>query len=205
MSEENQEYVPGESYTETEQQIVTDADAAAVMEAYDPSADDSMMPYIPSTTQGKASTQQIPTQPQGQEPMQGFIDLDSLGSQRQQPSAKTESQQNPNEQYKQTLTDMQQTPAAPTELGAMKNLEILENAMGLVQGISDTTKRHGDTNRVYATDVALKALHGAISSLKEIEYWIPEGKEDYVPKLTQIAKPIVDALQQYTDTIERLK
>jgi len=202
MSEENQEYKPGESYTEAEQQIVED-DVSAVMESYDPTADDSMMPYIPSTSHGKTVAANQPTQPQGQQTMQGFIDLDSLGSQQQQP--RNESQENPNDAYKQNLANMSQAATTPNSISAHKNLELLENAMELVQGIASSTKRQGDSNRVYATDVALKSMHGAISSLKEIEYWIPEGKEDYVPKLQQIAKPITEALQQYVNSIERLK
>lgn len=203
MSDNNQEYQPGESYVEQEQQIVENG--APTMESYNPAEDDGMMPYIPS---GQTQSPQQNYQPQGQAPMQGFIDLDQLGQQKmqaQQEAVQQNPNNNPNQQYQQNLSQMSQAPLGPNSMSAHKNLEILENAMGLVQDIASTTKKEGDSNRVYATDVALKSLHGAVSALKEIEYWIPEGKEEYVPKLKQISKPIVDALQQYTDTIERLK
>ena len=201
MSDNNQEYQPGESYVEQEQQFIESG--APTMESYNPAEDDGMMPYIPSTQQGQSNPQQM-YQPQGQSNMQGFIDLDQLGQQKMQAQQEAV-QNNPNQQYQQNLIQMNQAPSGSNSMSAHKNLEILENAMNLVQDIASTTKKDGDSNRVYATDVALKSLYGAVSALKEIEYWIPEGKEEYVPKLTQIAKPIVDALQQYTDTIERLK
>lgn len=199
--DENQEYIPGDSYMEEEQQMVT-GDISS--EVYDPSADDGMMPYIPS---GQTQSPQQNYQPQGQAPMQGFIDLDQLGQQPQQNVQQNQQQQqyNPNQQYQQNLANMSMTPEGPNALSAHKNLEIMENAMGMVQDIASTTQKEGDSNRVYATDVALKSLHGAITALSEIEYWIPEGKEEYVSKLNQIAKPIVDALKNYTDTIERIK
>jgi hypothetical protein len=203
MSDENQEYQPGESYTESEQQFV-DTDIPT-MESYNPSTDDSMMPYVPSG-QSSSATQQY-QQPQGNTPMQGFIDLNQLGQNQAQNQAQNESaqQNNPNQQYQQNLSDMNQIAPGPNTMSAHKNLELLENAMGMVQDIASTTKKEGDTNRVYATDVALKSLYAAVSSLEEIEYWIPEGKEEYVPKLNQIAKPIKEALSQYTAYIERLK
>lgn len=201
--DENQEYVPGESYMEQEQQMVT-GDISS--ETYNPAEDDGMMPYIPT---GQSQQPQQTYQPQGQAPMQGFIDLDQLGQQAQQgqqmQQPNQQAQYNPNQQYQQNLAQMNMAPEGPSALSAHKNLEILENAMGMVQDIASTTKKEGDSNRVYATDVALKSLHGAITALSEIEYWIPEGKEEYVPKLNQIAKPIVDALKNYTDTIERIK
>lgn len=207
MSDENQEYQPGESYVESEQKNV-DTDIP-MMESYNPSTDDSMMPYVPSGQQ--SSGNQKYQQPQGNAPMQGFIDLNQLGQNQAKNQPQTQSlnenaqQNNPNQQYQQNLANMNSIDPGPNTMNAHKNLEILENAMDMVQGISNTTKREGDTNRVYATDVALKSLYAAVSSLDELQYWIPEGKEEYVPKLNQIAKPIKEALSQYTAYIERLK
>jgi len=199
MSEDNQEYQPGESYTEEEQQFVEGG--VPEMESYNPDDDDSMMPYIPSSQGSSPLTEQQQT-PRGNNPMQGFIDLDQLGdSQSQKPQ---QTQQDMVNQYQTNLAQNTQ-PSQPTEMGAMKNLELLESVMDSVEAISNTTQKQGDSNRVYATDATLKSLHSAITALKEIEYWIPEGKEEYVPKLKQIAKPIVDALSSYVSTIERLK
>lgn len=205
MADENQEYQPGESYVEEEQQYLDGG--APTMESYNPMEDDGMMPYIPSNQQGQVNPQQNYQASQQQAPMQGFIDLDQLGQQRmqaQQEAMQQNPNNTPNNMYQQNLAAMQQ-PVGPNSLSAHKNLEMLESVMDSVESIASTTRKEGDANRVYATDVALKSLHGAINTLKEIEYWIPEGKDEYVPKLKQIAKPILDALQQYTDTIERLK
>ncbi len=202
MSEQNQEYQSGESYIEEEQQYINSE--SPTMETYNPMDDDGMMPYVPSTQKNSNNSQQYIQESNGVEPMQGFIDLNQMGNFSNQNNQQQNQDYNPNQQYQQNLV-MNQPPSGPNEMNAHKNLELMESVMDKVEGISNTTKKEGDTNRVYATDVALKSLYSALSTLKEIEYWIPEGKEELVPKLQQIANPITNALQSYVDSIERLK
>ena len=77
--------------------------------------------------------------------------------------------------------------------------------MGQVNEIAGATDNEGNDVQQYAYSVALKSLHDSIKMLKEIDYWIPPAKEEYVPALKQIAAPIIKALTAYVSKVESLK
>jgi hypothetical protein len=85
---------------------------------------------------------------------------------------------------------------------AEKNKEKCDNLLSKIQNVlPDATYNI----REYSTDKAIKILHDAIQMLKDIEYWIPEGKEEYINPFKKIAEPIVKALNAYVNKVEELK
>ena len=51
----------------------------------------------------------------------------------------------------------------------------------------------------------IESLRKSSEYLKAIESWFPEAKKEHLGKLTNIAKPIISALDSYASTMEKMK
>lgn len=185
-------YQQGESYNEEYQQYV---DSTPEMESYDPSLDDSDLPYMPSMG-GVNQYQAYQQHAQRPNPSQGFIDLSNPQSYAVMNEAPM---QNP-------IPAMMQSPqdVRPNFGGAQTNMSMLSGVLSKIGNIVDESDPQGKSVKNYATAVAIKNLKTACQMLKEVDLWIPEGKEEYAPKLKKIAQPITQALDAYIQKINEL-
>ena len=186
MAKKKVEYIPGESFEEEPQQF---ANGSPVMEGYNPA--DSDLPYIPAMP-----SQQHIKQPQ-------FIDLNNPESfarvERQNPQQPQ--QANPYTAYKTGPNG----EIRPNLENASQNKEQLGSIFDEINGIASTSTIDGSDVKSYATGIAIKTMYDAIKILNEVDYWIPEGKEQYTEPLKRVSASIIKALQAYVSKIEQLK
>lgn len=150
-------------------------DMAPQIESYDPADDD--IPYIPGM--GTPKTNKPPQ----------FVDLSNPASYSNiQPNGAPQNESvAPVPEYKKGLT-----------------VDKVRNMMDTMSDLTADTDSDGSNVQKYAFGVAIKSLYDAIKMLKEVDYWIPEGKQGYTESLKKIATPIVQALDAYVKKIEML-
>lgn len=161
-----------------------------VLEGYNPADYEHDMPYMAS-----GRYQQRPPQPQqyyqnpgqmpqyGQQPPQGYGQPNIQGLNYQQ--------------------EQNQRAAGPSYNDAQRNLERYDNMLNNL-GHVNVTRDDSDVQE-YALGVAMESLHSAIKALREVDYWIPKGKESLAPKFTQAAAPVLKGLHAYLAAMERIQ
>jgi len=117
-----------------------------------------------------------------------------------------------NPQQQQPYMPQYQVPQQPTG----PNFEGIKDKAGMGSKINsimemgdkiDVDVNTGDSavnSGKYGITKAVSSLHEAIKMLKDIDYWIPKGKEEYAPQLKKISQPITKALEAYVSKVESL-
>lgn len=177
------------STEQVEYQAAQYDNCGVVMEGYNPGEYEHDMPYTPS-----GRYQQAPQQQQNYYQNPGYS---------QQPRGYGYPNQAQNIQQMNVLQEQAQRSQGPTYNDAYRNLEQYDNMLGRLGNIGVT--RDDSDVQEYALGVAMESLHSAIKALREIEYWMPKGKEHLTPKFTQAAAPIVKGLQAYLSALERIQ
>jgi hypothetical protein len=172
-------FEPSEVYEEKPQRVVKQP----ILEDYNP--DDDELPFIPGLPKHQTSNVNAPPQ---------FLDMSNPGQYSVMNNPKPKPVQ-------ESFVD-EEAAKKPNFGQAEKNKEKYGDMLKNIQDILPDAKYN--TNG-YSTEKALKILHDSIQMLKDIEYWIPEGKEEYINPLKKIAEPIVRALSAYVDKVEQLK
>lgn len=182
------QYRQPEVFTEEQQSV---GQKAPSLEGYDPSQyedDEDIAQVMKSNIR----------QPQ-------FLDLSdpSKLARPERQESPPQGQHNQQPQYHQPVQESF-TPA-PDIYNAEAKLEKLTSIMDKINAVAGMTDADGNSTQKFAISIALKSLRDSIRMLEEIDYWIPQGKEKYVPKLKQIAAPIVKALKAYVNSVDQLK
>lgn len=165
-----------------EYQAPTFGNDMPVMEGYDPSEIDHDAPYIPQNRKNVDPRQRYTQQPY-QQPQAYGQPYDTRALNQQQQAA--------------------QQSTGPTYMDAQRNIERYDAMLNGLNGITATPD--SSDAQMYGLGVAMESLHNAIKALKEVEYWVPKGKEHLVPKLTQAAIPIIDVLTKYSSALQRIQ
>jgi hypothetical protein len=185
---------PSASHVEEEQQVVPNN--KPTMENYDPSADDSDLPYIPSAGFNRQTFQQPP---KNVAMNTGFIDIDNIEKYTQPTGTQPMGQRAPLQPM--PMNESGNGPAYPDSPDTV-------NAMGGVldafNSVDQSTTESSDVDR-YAISVAIKTMSEAAKMFKEVQYWLPKDKSQYTTQLTKIGKPIADAITAYVEKIGKLK
>jgi len=167
------------------------------MESYDPDADDTFMPYLPS--RGGQGNRYAPTVGRGARPGQ-FLDMNRIGEYSAPQDAQTT-----NQRYQQSVAQFEGSKGfQPNEDVAEKNLERMTDILKKTGGLIGSTTEDDQDLEAYATQVALKSLDECLSTLNDIEEWLPKGKQGYLKQLKTGAAPIVKALKVYRDAIQKI-
>lgn len=169
----------------------------AVMEGYNPAEYEHDMPYVPS-----GRYQQAPQQPQNFYQNPGYQNP-GYGGYQNQPGYGYPNQ--PNVQQLNALQEQaqQRSRQGPTYNDAYRNLEQYDNMLSRLGNVT-ATQDSSDVQE-YALGVAMESLHSAMKALREIEYWMPKGKEHLTPKFAQAATPVVKGLQAFLGAMERIQ
>lgn len=191
----------GESFMEEEPQFVNDA---PITEAYDP-MDDGDLPYIPSMGNSRVNKQQMYTNNRKPLNQNAFIDINNIQNYAQQPS----NNQSASDQqaFQRTLAEATAKARAAQKFDANAAVGVINQMNGVVDvfnEIDQSTSANGDVDR-YGIEVAIKSMNSAISTLNDIEYWLPKDQMTNLASLKKISKPIIQALKAYTDTISKMK
>jgi len=196
MAKKKNEFQLPESYDETPQEMV---DGGAVMEDYNPLDDD--LPYIPSL--GTSNSQQQNKQPQ-------FLNLSNPENITNMVANGADQNANPNATFN-TQLEAEQALKNPNFKSdtfkdtAFKNKGKMASLLDQMNGIVGDSDKDSADVRKHATGVAIKHLYDAIKMLKEVDYWIPEGKEEFAKPLQKIAEPIIQALTAYVNKVSKLE
>ena len=168
---------------------------AAMLEGYNPSEYDHDAPYIAS-----GRYQQKPQQRQANNYYQ------NPGYQQPPTGYGYPNQGYPPQQNMQQINYQQeqmQRSQGPTYADAYKNLERYDNMLNNLGHVNVT--QDGSDVQEYALGVAMESLHAAMKALREIEYWMPKGKEHLNQKFGMAATPIIKGLQAYLAAMERIQ
>jgi len=198
------QYVQPEAFTEEQQTV---GKKASSLEGYDPSQYDD---DVAQAMQGNIKQPQFldlsdpsklarPEGHQMQYPTQGQYPP----QQQQYPPQQQQYQQQYQQPYQQPFQESYN--AAPDIYNAEAKLDQLTSIMDKVNAVAEMTDADGNSTQKFAIAIALKTLKDAIRMLEEVDYWIPQGKEKYVPQLKQIASPIAKALKAYVGSVDKLK
>ncbi len=185
-------YKPSESYYEEESREV--GGVGAQMESYDPVEDDGDIPYIPTLGVGKSMQPSVPTK----QITEAFIDVNNMN----QYVSNQQTDGGGVDKYQQTYKKYQmEAEAEPTFMNAQKRFGQMKDILGAIGELQpDAT---GDES--FAIDAAIKSIRGTIDVLGDVALWLPKGKEEYVPALERIAKPVLIALKAYAQKLGELK
>ena len=189
----NFRYQKAESYYEEEPQQVQGMPAQ--YEAYNPMEDDGDLPYIPQLPHGQRAQQnKIATKPL----TEGFVDINNIGQYTNNPQKDNGSTQH----FRQTFSKFRmEAESEPSFTDASKKFSQMTNILSAIGDVTPSL----DTEQSHAIGAACDSIRKAIQTLKEVEYWLPKGKEEYGPKLAKISEPIVNALTAYVNKVEQLK
>jgi hypothetical protein len=189
------QYQKAESYYEEEPQEV--ANMPSQFENYNPMEDDGDLPYIPQLPHGRRSQQpKLATKPL----TEGFVDMNNL----EQYTASPQQGQgvDATQKFQQTYSQFRmEAEAEPSFMDAHKKFDQMKNVLGSIGQLEPDL----DANQAHAIGSACDSIRKAIQTLKEVEYWLPKGKEEYGPRLAKISEPIVNALTAYVNKVEQLK
>lgn len=185
-------YQKAESYYEEEPQEVVGMPSQ--FENYNPMEDDGDLPYIPHLPNGRRVQQsKIPVKPLAE----GFVDINNLGQ-----YTNNNQQTDGSQKFQQTYSQFRmEAEAEPSFMDAHKKINQMRNILGSIGQMEPDL----DKNESHAIGSACESIRKAIQTLKEVEYWLPKGKEEYAPKLAKISEPIVNALTAYVNKVEQLK
>ena len=192
------QYLKSDIYEEQQSKV-----SKPIAEAYDPNADDTFMPYMPS--RGGAQNRYQPQVPRGAKPGQ-FIDIDKISqyANNQEPEGYGSSTSN---RYQSQLAQMESLGGGrfnPNEDVAEQNLERMNQILKKTTGLIGSTSENDEDLENYAIKVALKSIDDCLQTLNDIEEWLPKGKQGYAKQLKTGASPILKALNLYRGAIEKI-
>lgn len=190
----------GESFMEEEPQYVNNG---PITEAYDP-MDDGALPYIPSMGTSRTNRQQMYTNPNKPINQNSFIDINNIQNYSQQNQS---SQQSSLQSFQRTLQEANASAHAAQRFDVNAATGVINQMNGAVDAFNSIDKSitaEGDSDN-YGIDVAIKAMNSAITTLNDIEYWLPTSQKANLAGLKKVSKPIIQALKAYTDTITKMR
>lgn len=182
-------------------------------EVYNPDEDPGDMPYIPTMSQAtQYQRPQIPMKPL----TEGFVDMNNLDKYKAKPDADAT---NKIKQTVQNALNINKAPnydAAPAKRNEFN--DVLSKLGNLADVVCSDAPNQGRPSNAPAPlnvtkpdqskapiDSTLTHMKNTLTSLRNVNAWIPESKKEYAPKLTNIATPIIKALDAYISILEKMK
>jgi len=182
-------------------------------EEYNPDDDIGDMPYTPMMPNSKQYERpQIPMKPL----TEGFVDMNNLDKYKAKPDADAT---NKIRQTVQSALNIPKTPnfdAAPAKRNEFN--DVLSKLGNLADVVCSDAPNQGRPSNAPAPlnttkpasnkapiDSTVMNMKNTLTSLRNVNAWIPESKKEYAPKLTNIAAPIIKALDAYIAILEKMK
>lgn len=169
--------------------------ADTMVETYDPSQDDSSTPYVSSSGKHAIIDEPIPTKSLNE----GFVDFDNLMAYKKE---------TPNNNDMMSAFNKVASPMQPSvdKDKAKENFNSMNDMLAQLQNVlsgeeTSIVSKNPDMN----IGKVIESLRKTSEYLKSLESWFPEAKKEYVGKLTNIAKPIISALDSYASTLDKMK
>lgn len=168
---------------------------STMVENYDPSQDESSKPYISSSGKQAIIDEPIPTKSLNE----GFVDFDNLMSYKKETPTKNDMMSAFNNVVSAPQPTVDKTKAKENYNSMNDMLSQLQNVLSDEE--TSIVTKNPDMN----IGQVIESLRKSSEYLKAIESWFPEAKKEYLGKLTNIAKPIIPALDSYASTLEKMK
>ena len=167
-----------------------------VVENYDPSTDDSSKPYVSSTGTQTIIDEPIPTKSLNE----GFVDFDNLMSYKKE----TPNKNNMVNAFNTAMSQKKEPTIDKTR--AKENYNSMNDMLSQLQNVlSDEESAIVTKNPNMNITNVIETIRKTSEYLNALESWFPEAKKEYIGKLTNIAKPIITALDSYASTLEKMK